>query len=41
MAGQIYTAVFENVTVTALQDLFEIIAPADAILEIIRWKITQ
>jgi len=41
MAGQIYTAVFENVTVTALQDLFEIIAPADAVLEILRWKISQ
>ncbi len=39
--GQIYTAVFESVTVTALQDLFEIIAPADAILEIMRWRITQ
>jgi len=41
MAGQIYTAVFENVTVTALQDLFEVIAPADAVLEILRWKISQ
>lgn len=41
MAGQIYTGVFENVTVTALQDLFELIAPADAVLEILRWKISQ
>jgi 3D (Asp-Asp-Asp) domain-containing protein len=39
--GQIYTGVFENVTVTALQDLFELIAPADAVLEILRWKISQ
>jgi len=39
--GQVYTAVFESVTVTALQDLFEIIAPADAILEIMKWRITQ
>lgn len=41
MAGQIYTAVFESVTVSALQDLFEIIAPADAVLEMLRWKISQ
>jgi len=41
MSGQVYTAVFESVTVVALQDLFEIIAPADAILEIMYWKITQ
>ena len=41
MPGQVYTAVFESVTVTALQDLFEVIAPADAILEIMRWRITQ
>jgi len=39
--GQIYTAPFESITVTALQDLFELIAPADAILEVIRWRITQ
>jgi len=41
MPGQVYTAVFESVTVTALQDLFELIAPADAILEVMRWRITQ
>ncbi len=39
--GRVYTAVFESVTVTAVQDLFELIAPSDAVLEIYRWRISQ
>jgi hypothetical protein len=30
--GRIYTAVFNNVAVTAVQDLFELVAPADSIV---------
>lgn len=30
--GRIYTAVFNNVAVTAIQDLFEVVAPADSIV---------
>lgn len=30
--GRIYTAVFNNVAVTAIQDLFELVAPADSIV---------
>lgn len=30
--GRMYTAVFNNVAVTAIQDLFEIVAPADSVV---------
>lgn len=30
--GRMYTAVFNNVAITAIQDLFELVAPADAIV---------
>jgi hypothetical protein len=30
--GRIYTAIFNNVAVTAIQDLFEIVAPADSVV---------
>ena len=30
--SRIYTAVFNNVAVTAIQDLFEIVAPADSVV---------
>lgn len=30
--GRMYTAVFNNVAVTAIQDLFELVAPADAVV---------
>jgi hypothetical protein len=30
--GRLYTAVFNNVAITAIQDLFEIVAPADSIV---------
>lgn len=39
--GLKYTAVFEQVAVTAAQDLFEIVAPADAIVIIHEIHITQ
>lgn len=32
--GRIYTAQFTDVAVTAIQDLFELVAPADAIVKI-------
>lgn len=32
--SRIYTAVFNNVAITAIQDLFEIVAPADAVVMI-------
>jgi hypothetical protein len=30
--GRVYTAVFDNVAVTAIQDLFELVAPADSVV---------
>src|SRR5574343_189722 len=32
--GRIYTVAFNNVAITAIQDLFEIVAPADAVVMI-------
>lgn len=37
----IYTAVFSNVAVTAQQDLFELVAPADAVVAIHAIEIAQ
>lgn len=34
MSGNVYTASFQSVAVSAAQDLFEILCPADAVLEI-------
>lgn len=39
--GQIYDAVFEDIAVSALQDLFEILAPADAIVVVHGFEILQ
>ena len=39
--GRMYTAVFEGVTVSAAQDFFEIVAPADAIVVLHAVYITQ
>lgn len=39
--GRIYAAVFEEVAVTAIQDLFEILAPSDAAVVIHSVTITQ
>ena len=39
--GRIYSATFEQVAVTAVQDLFEIIAPADGVLKIREIHISQ
>lgn len=39
--GRMYTAVFKSTAVTAAQDLFEIAAPADAIVIIHDWTLTQ
>jgi hypothetical protein len=39
--GRAYAAVFEEVAVTAAQDLFEVVAPADATLKIRSVTITQ
>lgn len=36
-----YTAVFKEVAVTAAQDLFEIAAPADAIVRVLNWTLSQ
>lgn len=41
MLGRMYSAIFEEVAVTAVQDLFEINAPADAIVVIHSVIITQ
>ena len=35
MSGQIYTASFQDVAAVAVQDLFEILAPSDAVLELL------
>lgn len=39
--GRFYTAVFEGVTVSAAQDFFEIVAPADAVVVLHAVYITQ
>lgn len=39
--GRMYSAVFNRVAVTVVQDLFELIAPADAILKIHEIHISQ
>lgn len=39
--GRLYTAVFKSITVTAVQDLFEITSPADAVTIIHEWGLFQ
>lgn len=39
--GRMYSAVFEEVAVTAAQDLFEIVAPADSVVIIHGFEISQ
>lgn len=41
MLGRMYSAVFEKVAVSAAQDLFEIVAPSDAIVVIHSIKLGQ
>ena len=41
MSGQIYTASVSAVAVSAVQDLFEILCPSDAVLEILELGIGQ
>jgi hypothetical protein len=41
MSGRLYTAVFKAIAVTALQDLFEIKSPSDAVTVIHSWTLTQ
>ena len=39
--GRIYTATFRNIAVTAVQDIFELVAPADSIVKIHRITLGQ
>lgn len=39
--GRMYSAVFESIAVSALQDLFELVAPADAIVKVHACFISQ
>lgn len=39
--GRIYTATFEQIAVTAIQDLFELVAPSDAIVKIHGFEFSQ
>ena len=39
--ARLYTAVFSSVAVTAAQDLFELVAPADAIVQVYRIEMSQ
>lgn len=39
--GRQYTVQFNGVAVTAQQDLFEIVAPADAVVELLEFHISQ
>lgn len=41
MTGRMYTAVFEEVAVTAAQDLFEIVAPADSAVVVHGFGVSQ
>lgn len=39
--GRMYTAQFSGVSVTTLQDLFEVLAPADAVVVVHNWTVFQ
>lgn len=39
--GQIYDVIFQDIAVSALQDFFEILAPADATVYVHAWEIYQ
>jgi hypothetical protein len=39
--GRLYTAVFKDIAVTAVQDLFELVSPADAVTIVHRITLTQ
>jgi len=41
MYGRIYTIVFDQVAVTAVQDLFELLVPADSVMVLHRLEVTQ
>lgn len=41
MIGRIYRAIFSKVSVTAAQDLFEIVAPADSAVILLGWGFGQ
>lgn len=41
MPGRVYTVSFTGVAVTAQQDLFEIVAPADASVELLEFGLSQ
>jgi hypothetical protein len=41
MPGRMYTAVFKDIAVTAVQDLFEVAAPSDAVTVVHRVMLTQ
>ena len=41
MASRFYTVTFKDIAVTAVQDLIEVLAPADATVIIHRWTVTQ
>lgn len=39
--SRLYTAQFSAVAVTALQDLFEVVAPSDAVVKVHSWSLLQ
>ena len=39
--GRMYTAAFKDTAVTAVQDLFEVSAPSDAVVVIHNWFVVQ
>lgn len=39
--GKMYDAIFQNISVSASQDFFEILAPADAVVIIHGWELLQ
>lgn len=41
MRGRPYTVLFEDVSVAAAQDLFEILCPTDSFIEIVEWHVFQ
>ena len=41
MSGLVYTASIEQIAVSAIQDLFEITAPADAVVELLAVRVGQ
>ena len=41
MSGNVYTAIFQDVEISAVQDLFELLVPSDAVVELLELSFGQ